>query len=102
MRTLAAIGADAVQLHAVAGEFETGAFCLCFDAPIDIHVGELGYGSAVPADQVMMVPPGGQLIADRSVFERHAAHDIEILEELHGAEYGCATDPRERRTEIFD
>jgi hypothetical protein len=73
---------------------EPKAVCLglIVDARVEFGVNELDDRAALPANQVMVVLAGRRLVAHASIAERHAANEVEFLEQLHGAEDGGAAD----------
>lgn len=75
---------------------------LLLNAGIDLQVGEFGEPSTRPAHQVVVVRPFGKLVAHAPIFQRHAAEQVELLQQLDGPEDGGPPDRRDLAQQIFD
>ena len=95
--------AAAVELGAVAIEFEAGGLRVLLDGLVEGGVAELGYRAALAADQVVVVAAAaGALVADASVLKGDAADDVELIEELDGAKDGRPPDVGKALAQLLD
>lgn len=72
------------------------------DERVEIGVAELVHGAAGVADEVVMVPAVGELVADAAIIKRKAADDIAFLQEFDGAEDRRAANRGSRAAKLFD
>ena len=93
--------AKPVQFEAVPLEREAVGVRLFLDARVEFQVAEFRKRTACTADQVVVVAAFGKLIPDASVFERHAAHHVQFLEQLDGPKYRRTAHRRDFREEVF-
>lgn len=75
---------------------------LLINPGIDLGVAELLEASTGAADQVVMVRPLGELVADAAIFQWHTAEQFQVLEELDRAEHRCPANTRHVAQEVFD
>jgi len=83
-------------------ERKTMAARLLLDVRVDLKVRELGELPALAANEVVMMPAVGELVAHAPVFQRHAADEVQLLEQFNRAEDGRPSHPGESREKVFD